>query len=381
MAAVLTHSMGDIDKISFFLEECKRMGLTVLGPDLNESSATFDVNKKGQIRFGLGAIKGTGEAAVESIIQEREARGLFKSIWDFAERINLRTVNKKTFESLAYSGAFDCFPDIHRAQYFHTLEGEVSGIEKIIRYGNTAQSEKLSLQTSLFGTGREGVVAKPKLPPCEPWTDLVKLKFEKEVVGFYLSGHPLDPFKDDIKNFCTCAVTEVGNFKGKEIKIAGIVVNVNNRVGKNGKPFGIFVIEDYQGSLEFALFGEDYLKYSYMLSIGQFLFLKGKVQERYGQIGAWEFRPTQIQLLADLREKMVRQLELRINVQQISADMLSALHKAVQEHTGNCELRVTILDPLQNMNVESTSRKYKINPGNDFLQKLKALNLEYRMIG
>jgi DNA polymerase-3 subunit alpha len=382
MASVLTHSMGDIDKISFFLEECKRMGLTVLGPDVNESSATFDVNKKGQIRFGLGAIKGAGEAAVESIIQEREKNGAFTDIWNFAERINLRTVNKKTFESLAYSGGFDCFTDIHRAQYFHTPEGEGSGIEKIIRYGNAAQNEKLSSQASLFGGGGgSGAVTKLKLPPCEPWTDLIKLKFEKEVVGFYLSGHPLDQFREDIKHFCTCAVTEIENYKGQEIKIAGIVVNVNNRVGKNGKPFGIFTIEDYQGSLEFALFGEDYLKHSYMLSLGQFLFLKGKVQERYGQIGTWEFRPAHIQLLADVREKMVRKLELRINLQQISVDMLNALQQAVQQHSGTCELRVTVFDPAQNMNVDTVSRRYKINPGNEFLQKLTDLNLEYRMIG
>jgi DNA polymerase III subunit alpha len=381
MAAVLTHSMGDIDKISFFLEETRRMGLSVLGPDVNESEQVFGVNKKGQIRFGLGAVKGTGEAAVESIIGERDKEGPFKDIWDFASRLNLRAVNKKTFESLAYAGGFDSFPELHRAQYFHAPEGDLSGLEKIIKYGGATQAEKLSTQVSLFGGAGGGAVSKPKLPPVEPWGDLMKLKFEKEVVGFYLSGHPLDQFKAEIESFCTCSVTQIENFKGQDIKIAGIVTQTQVRTSKTGKPFALFGVEDYNGSLELALFGEDYLKNQHLLAVGQFVFLRGRVQERYGQVGTWELKVNQIQLLSDIREKMAKKLEVKIDVQQINPAMLNELQRVVQANAGNCELRISLYDRAEKVNVEAVSRRYKVQPTNDLLRQLRQMELDYRLVG
>ncbi|MCS6967913.1 MAG: DNA polymerase III subunit alpha [Cytophagales bacterium] len=379
MAAVLTHSMGKMEEISLFLEECRRMELTVLGPDINESDATFSVNKKGQIRFGLAAIKGTGEAAVEAIIQERTKNGPFKSMWDFAQRINLRLVNKKTFESLAYAGAFDCFSDIHRAQYFYTPEGEGSGIEKIMRYGQTVQALHLSAQASLFGSAT-AAVPQPKMPSCPPWTELEKLKFEKEVVGFYLSGHPLDPFSQEVKAVCTCSLAEVQQFKNQEIKIAGVVTAASNRTSKNGKPFGIFSIEDYNGTLEIALFGEDYYKYRDWFSVGNLLFLKGKVQERYGQANSWEFRPTQVMPLQEVREKMTRSLEIHIYPLQLSPQTIATLHQVIQQHKGSCPLQVVFFDYVQQIQAVSTSRKYSVSPTNELLKKLTELNLSFRLV-
>jgi DNA polymerase-3 subunit alpha len=198
MAAVMTSQLGKIDKITFFMEECKALGLNVLGPDVNESQKQFSVNKKGDIRFGMGAIKGSGDAAVDAVIEKR-AEGNFTDIFDFITRVNLRTVNKKTLESFAYAGAFDCFSDIHRAQYFDETEN-TSLIEKIIKYANKYQENKDAGQNSLFG-GLEGAfdIAKPKIPECEKWGDIQQLKFEKEVVGFYISGHPLDQFRLEMR--------------------------------------------------------------------------------------------------------------------------------------------------------------------------------------
>nr|MCU0451992.1 DNA polymerase III subunit alpha [Bernardetiaceae bacterium] len=376
MAAVLTHSMGDIDKISFFLDECKRMNLSVLGPDVNESETVFAVNQQGQIRFGLGAIKGAGEAAVETIITERGNAGAFRTIWDFAERINLRTVNKKTFESLAYAGAFDTF-ELHRAQYFVApAEGDAPGLEKVMRYGSAAQAEKQSSQASLFGGRGGAAVTRPKMPPVEPWSDLMKLKYEKEVVGFYLSGHPLDQYKADIASFCTCSVTEIENFKGQEVKVAGIMGQVQNRTSKNGKPFALFTIEDYNGSLELALFGEDYLKNNYLLAPGQFVFVRGRVQERFGQIGVWELKPQQIQLLADLRERLAKRLSVQIDIAQLTPPLLERLQTLVQTNAGNCELRLHLLDRQAQIGLDAVSRKYRVNPSNDLIRELKELELE-----
>jgi DNA polymerase-3 subunit alpha len=380
MASVLTHSMGSIEDISFFLEECRRMGLIVLGPDLNESANTFDVNKKGQIRFGLGAIKGAGEAAVEAIIKERETNGWFKDIWDFASRIPLKSVNKKTFESLAYAGAFDGFGEHTREQLIAPLPDNTTGLEKIMKYGAASQTEKSQAGTSLFGgTAMGSMVSKPQWAEPAKWTDLQKLKFEKEVVGFYLSGHPLDQFKAEIKSFCRCSVTEIEQYKAQEISIAGIVSETNQRVSKNGKPFGTFKIEDYNGSLDLALFGEDYQKFSHFLAVNEFLYIKGKVQERYNQPGAWELRINSIEPLAELRNKRTKLFEIRLDVQAINELLLDRLTQTLQSHLGTCELKIKLFHKDQNLVLDSRATKYKVNPTNDLMKALDQLQLEYKI--
>lgn len=381
MASVLTHNMSNIEKVSFFMDECKRQNIPVLGPDVNESGMYFDVNKEGKIRFGLGAIKGTGEAAVDSIIQERDENGPYKNIFDFSERINLRTVNKKTFESLALAGAFDRFEELHRAQYFATPEGDSGNlIEKAIKYGNACRNEKSAAQVSLFGGSNDVEIPLPKVAPCEPWGDIEKLKKEKEVVGFYISGHPLDQFKLEMENFCTCSVDKIFDYKNRDVSIAGIVSKANVRQGKNGKSFVIFSLEDYHDTTELALFGEDFLKFERYARAGEFLYIKGKVQQRYNT-DQYEFKPQSIQLLPDIRSKLCRNLQVNLNVTKLSRETAGKIEDIVRMHPGSCELKFLLEDESEQISIEMSSRKYKISPDNALLQQLSDLEgISYKIV-
>ncbi len=373
MAAVLTSSLGNIEKITFFLEECKRMGVPVLGPDVNESSIMFDVNKAGQIRFGLGAIKGAGEAAVGDLIQEREANGPYKDIFDVTKRVNLRTVNKKTFESLAYAGAFDEF-GLHRAQYFHEEGGTL--IEKSIKYGNQAQSEKGKIQQSLFG-GLEGggELPPPRVVACEQWTEIERLKNEKEVVGFYISGHPLDQYRIEMSQFAITPIDQIETFKNREINIAGIVSKAGTRISKNGNPFTIFTLEDYGHSLEIALFGENHVKFANYLQEGGFIFIKGKYEPRfYNATDQFEFKPMQMQLLSEMRQKLCKGVQVNLDLARINAPVISKLAELAKNYPGDCELRISLSDPQEKMQVEGKSRLYRINPSNELIKEIENMN-------
>ena len=381
MSSVLTHNQSNIEKITFFMDECKRQHIKVLGPHINESGLNFDVNKQGQIRFGLGAIKGSGEAAVDAIISERESSGSFKDIFDFAQRVNLRTVNKKTFESLAMGGAFDCFEDYHRRQYLAAENGDSSLIEKLIRFGNKVQEEQNASQVSLFG-GDSGVdIPLPKVPPTEPYNDLEKLRIEKEVVGFYISGHPLDQFKLDIKHFCTCPVNAYDKFKGEKISVAGIVTKFNERMSKNGRPFGLFSIEDFEDSLDLAMFGEDYLKFRHLLGIGSFIFIDGQVVERYKQPGVWELKPYNIQLLSEIRDKKSKGLQIQISLHALTSELVERLETLSQEYPGSCQLKLHLADHHENIEVETLSRKFQVKPQNELMTALDEISdISYRIL-
>ncbi|MEO8720016.1 MAG: DNA polymerase III subunit alpha, partial [Ginsengibacter sp.] len=277
MAAVLNHA-GAIEKITFFMEECKSMGLTVLGPDINESHKGFAVNKKGEIRFGFSGMKGVGEAAIENIIEEREKHGIFNSIFDMIKRVNQRTVNKKSLESLAYAGAFDCFNNFHRAQFFFTIPGEnINSLEKIIRFGNQYQAQLHNNTNTLFGDLQMEDVTPPLIPDCEPWPLIQMLDYERNVIGMYLSGHPLDNYKFQIKYYKFDTVVDFNEFKSnlnlhpnpsRSFKIAGLVTEAQHRISKRGNKFGVMHLEDYSEKMELMLFGEDYVKYTNYLEPG-----------------------------------------------------------------------------------------------------------------
>ncbi|HJX71635.1 MAG TPA: DNA polymerase III subunit alpha, partial [Bacteroidales bacterium] len=263
MAAVLSRHLNDIKKITFFMDECKRMGLNVLVPDINESHARFTVNKNGEIRFGLAAIKGVGEAAVEHIIEELNIRGPFTSIYNFVERVNLTIVNKRCIEALAMAGGFDSFDEIRRHQFFANTDNEISFIESLIRYGNKIQNESNSAPT-LFGDVEAIEIAKPAIPDGVEWSSLARLNKEKELIGIYLSAHPLDNFRLEINAYCNaqlCEFREPEKLKDKEITVAGIVISVKNAMTRNGKPYGSMTIEDYSDSYPITLFGRDYETY------------------------------------------------------------------------------------------------------------------------
>ncbi|VAW29092.1 DNA polymerase III alpha subunit, partial [hydrothermal vent metagenome] len=374
MASVLTHNQNNIDKITFFLEECKKQNISVLGPHINESNMNFSVNKVGEIRFGLGAIKGTGDAAVDAIIIERDKNGSYTTIFDFAERVNLRAVNKKTFESLAMGGAFDCFEGTNRRQYLIQEGDQPSGIELAVRYGNNFQQDKNASQHSMFG-GDSGVdIPKPKFPVCEPYSDIEKLKIEKEVVGFYISGHPLDEYKIDIENFCTCTVEKYQDYKNQIIRLAGIVTKFMERTSKRGAPFGLFSIEDYNGTLDMAMFGEDYMKNRHILQVGGFVYMIGKVEERYNSPGEWEFRPRVIQLLSSIREDLSKEIQISLEVSTITEELVDKIEMLAIENPGKCKLVVTLYSKEESLKVELLSKKYMVTPSNELIQGLTLLD-------
>ena len=376
MAAVLTSCLGTIDKITFFLEECKNIGIPVLGPDVNESERFFGVNDKGEIRFGLGGIKGAGDAAVEAIIDERKAGGPFKDIFDFAIRVNLRTVNKKTWESLAYAGAFDSIDEYHRAQYFDVPPMETSPfLDKIIRYANNYHTEKAAAQQSLFGAmmGGEPMLARPKPPIVPEWNQVEKLKFEKDVVGFYITGHPLDEFKLELDGFCNTTLGQIYETRHPEIKVGGIVSSVQTKLAKNGNPFCIFKIEDYNTSIEMALFGDDYVRLGQYVDVGRFLHITGKTQNRWNS-EQLEFKPVSIRLLNDMREKFCKELRVSLTIDALNAQLVSKLNELVNAHPGTCTLSLNVVDQNERIEVSLQSRTLKVSPANSFLRALEAID-------
>lgn len=373
MAAVLTHNMDKTDKITIFMEDCRKLGIEVLGPDINESNQFFDVNDLGQIRFGLGAIKGSGESAVNAIIEERNKNGKYQHIFEFSKRSNLRAVNKKTFECLAMAGAFDCFSDVHRRQYLYAENGDSNLIELAVRYGVNAQQEAMTAQQSLFGGKNGFAVSVPKPAACPPFTELEKLKLEKEVLGFYISGHPLDQFHLEINNFCTCTLDKISDYRNSDIAVAGIINRIVVKQGRNGQPFGLFSIEDYQTSVDLAMFGEEFLSFKHLLGMGEFVYIKGRVEERYNQPGIWELRPKTVQLLSEIREKLTKGLHLYLHGDAVSAPLVNHLEELFDLHPGNCTLRLSILDEAENIGVDLHSLKYRIHPDNELIKSLEKI--------
>jgi DNA polymerase-3 subunit alpha len=348
----------------------------VLGPHVNESGVYFEVNKAGEIRFGLGAIKGAGDAAVEAIIQEREAKGAYTDIFEFAKRLSQRAVNKKTFECLALSGAFDCFKELHRRQYIYAKEGDISLIEKATRYATKSQQEEQSAQASLFGGSSGAAMPKPRIEVVEPFSEIEKLNLEKEVVGIYISGHPLDNFRFEMETFCTAAcnqLNEIESLQGRELKLGGIVTIVEHRTTKTGKPFGKFSIEDYSGNASFVLFGEDYLKFKNFMAIGWFLFIEGAVvKNNWGQQNL-EFKIRTIDLLNEIGLKRSKGVQLRVNTSEITPDLIGKIEDVCQAFSGSTPLYLKLRDDQENISLELMSRKFRINPINDMVKEMKKL--------
>ena len=354
MAAVLNHA-GSIDKITFFMEECKRMGLTVLGPDINESNNGFAVNKKGEIRFGFSGLKGVGEAAIENIVEERNKHGQFKDIFDLAKRVNLRCVNKKSMESLAYSGAFDCFRDIHRAQYFYQVPGDSPGIEKILKFGAVYQSQSANATNTLFGDLQMPEIIAPKLPVCPPWQLVEQLDFEKEVTGMYMSGHPLDNFKFELKHYNITPLADFNEVKNtvgvtptsKQFRLAGLVIDAQHRLTKTGKNFGVLHVEDFSGKSEFMLWSEDYVKYTNYLEKGMILMIEGAFRQRYNS-DQYEFKIAKLHLLETAKSALTKELVIEIPPQYIDEEFVTFINKNVQEHPGRSALKFNISDEARN---------------------------------
>lgn len=399
MAAVLSNNMSDIKQVAFFMEECRQMGVTVLGPDVNESDLKFSVNAKGEVRFGLSAVKGVGEKAVESIIEERTENGPYQSIYEFAKRSNTRIVNKKAYESFVYSGAFDAFGG-HRAQYFYIGPNDkMNGIEKIIKYANDFQNNESTAQGSLFGGSKANLILEPALPVAPEWSLIDRLKYEKDAIGIFLSGHPLDNYKLELERFCSHKVkhlsiinkikmgetneetlAEFDKIKNRELTVGGLVVSASQRITKTGKPFGTFMFEDYDDACEMALFGDDFVKFKSFLTEGYFLQIKGKVVERFGKSGDWEFKVSFINLMAELRDKFAKSLTIQVPIEKVNDDLMQEIEAILAENKAsteqqNCQLNFAVFDSEKQIILDLPSKNLKINPNNQFLAQLVSLNV------
>ncbi len=372
MASVLNHA-GSIEKITFFMEECNRMGLKVLGPDINESLKIFAVNKKGEIRIGLGGLKGVGEAAVDSIIEERKKNSEFTSVFDLVKRVNQRTVNKKSLESLAMSGTFDCFPELHRAQYFFQQEGDTSnGLEKIIRYGNIWQTESNSNQHTLFGDlSMVQEIPPPKIADCPPWSLTELLEKEKEVTGMFLSGHPLDHFRFELNHFNIVPISGYNEFKaaielhphpGQTFKLAGLVTSSQHKISRAGKKYGSLVMEDFSGRVELTLFGDQYVRFANYFTAGTCIYVKGSF-EKWESRNEWNFRVAEICLLETIKRSFTRQVQLTIQPGGLVTEQVEFLKNNLRKFPGKTRLKVILFDLVEQLRVEmrTTERGFEMN--------------------
>ena len=386
MAAVLSNNMNDIKQVSFFMEECRRMGVAVLGPDANESFYKFTVNDKGAIRFGMGAIKGMGRAAVETIVLHRKEKP-YTSIFDLTQRIDLRAANKKSFESLILAGGFDSISSAHRAQYFHHNGDGVTFVEKALKYGAQHQENENSAQVSLFGGDAAVSIPTPTLPECDPWTTLHTLKQEKEVVGIYLSGHPLDDFAPAMKHFCNAKVglfQDLEPLVNKELSFGGMVGEVDHRVSKNGKGWAIFTLEDFEESFDFRIFGEEYLKYRHFLVTDSFVHIKALVREGWinretGKRGEPRLQFTAFQQLQDTLTAYTRKLTLKLDLAQMDQELLAFLEELFKKHKGEHKVDMTFYESAQKIKLPTTSRKIKIHVGEELLNALDEYPIAYKL--
>ena len=361
MAAVLSCNLSNSDKISLFMDECNHMDMKVLGPDVNESRASFFVNKNGALRFGLTAIKGVGAGAVADILKERDQNGDYKSIFDLVERVNLQSTNKKNLEGLAMAGAFDSFQTMNRAQFFADTGDGTTFIEALIKYGNKIQSEKSGSMGNLFGDIQPIAIKLPPIPNVPEWPIIVALEKEKNLIGIYLSAHPLDDYKMEINSFCTKGVTfsdlnaDLSSFKNRDLTLVGIVTEAQEGISKNGKNFASMVLTDYNGSLKIMLFGNDYVSFSKFCRKGLFLLVRGRVSERWNGGNEVEFKPAKMELLEELAAK-AENLTLEVPLDQFEEDTMMELEKVLLENQGRTTLRFNLVDPESDMRIQMFSR-------------------------
>ena len=385
MAAVLTHNVSDISKITFFIEECQRMGIKVLSPCVNESSSLFAVTDEGHIRFGMSAIKGVGTSVVAAIVAERTENGPYTSIFDMAERIPAGTLNRKVMECLAYSGAFDAF-EVFRSRYFAPMDmilGErgTNVLERAVSYGNKIQQEKASAQVSLFGgMGGASSITQPPIPDAEEWTLMERLNFEKEVIGFYLSGHPLDEFKLEIKSFTSSRINDLERFQGRDVKLAGIVTKKRDGMTKRGNRYATFTLEDFSGSVEFALFGEDFAKYYPYIDMNAMLLVNAKSQPSFRDPSVFELKILDIKFLEDSFKHMTNGLCLDLPLHRINKELIAKLEQLFADNKGEKKLEFNIVDPEFRAKVPVSSRRIMIEPSNTLIKELETLDLSVSLI-
>ena len=386
MASVLSNNMSDIKQVTFFMEECKRMGVKVLGPDVNESFYKFNVNNENAIRFGMGAVKGVGKGAVDTIIEHRK-EGPYQSIFDVVKKVDLRAANKKALENLALAGGFDSFEDTHRAQYFNPDGDGFIFLEKVIRFGSKYQDIQNSAQTSLFGENSDQVYQELVIPPAKEWDNLSKLKKEREVVGIYISGHPLDDFKKEMKWFTNANLSQLKDlipFINKSFYVAGIVNEIQHLESKNGKGWGRFTLEDFSDQFEFKIFGEEYLKFKHFISINQFIRIKVNIKEGWrnqetGRLGDPRIQFIHFEMLQDALSKNSKKLTLQMNIKELKSETIQQLKKDLKSFKGDKPLFFDIIEPKKQLKLTLTSRKQKVTVSQELISYLEEKQLHYKL--
>ena len=377
MAAVLSNNLSNIDKITFFMQECNAAGIPVKGPDVNESNVRFSVNKKGDVRFALTAIKGVGEAAVLSMIEERTERGEFKDIFEFVRRVNLRTVSKKVMESLAQAGALDCF-GYARSVYFAPSDRYDSFIEHLSRYGAAYQMQKSQASTSLFGeAASDSMMGTPSVPKGEEWNLIQRLNYEKELVGIYLSGHPLDDYKMEM-SFANTTLEKLPDVRNQKVKLAAFVVSAQQRIAQNGNAWGFFTIEDYSGSHEFRLFKENYARFAPILQPGASVFIEGEMRTRFNS-DEYELNIKDIRFLGGLSEDMTESITIQVPIEKITEGMIANFDNLCKKHKGKHKLKVNFIDSKNRQTLNLFSAEKKVHVDTEFIAAIEKQGLSYKV--
>ena len=377
MAGNMSRCLNDITKITKLMSECQAMGIPCLGPDVNESEQKFSANKKGEVRFGLSAIKGMGEAAATNIIAERHKNGQYKDIFDFVQRVNLSAVNRKAMESLALSGGFDSF-GIRREQYFAQNAKGDTFVETLLRYGQVYQSEQSSMQNSLFGDMGGVEIQTPPVPECEPWSTMELLKRERELVGIYLSAHPLDDYAVVLKHMCNLNCSQIGREMDKkafasieELTFGGIVTSVSQRWTKTNKPFGIVTIEDFEGQGELALFGEEWTKWQSMLQEEYHVYITAQCVQRFrNNPDAYDMVIKKIEFLSDVKEKSIEKFTVYMEASMFNDAQLTDLETTLKSSDGKVPLYINIHDAKNNTNIQLYSRNITVDVNKKLLTSL-----------
>ena len=377
MAGNMSRCLNDITKITKLMSECQAMGIPCLGPDVNESEQKFSANKKGEVRFGLSAIKGMGEAAATNIIAERHKNGQYKDIFDFVQRVNLSAVNRKAMESLALSGGFDSF-GIRREQYFAQNAKGDTFVETLLRYGQVYQSEQSSMQNSLFGDMGGVEIQTPPVPECEQWSTMELLKRERELVGIYLSAHPLDDYAVVLKHMCNLNCTQIGREMDKkafasieELTFGGIVTSVSQRWTKTNKPFGIVTIEDFEGQGELALFGEEWTKWQSMLQEEYHVYITAQCVQRFrNNPDAYDMVIKKIEFLSDVKEKSIEKFTVYMEATMFNDAQLTDLETTLKSSDGKVPLYINIHDAKNNTNIQLYSRNITVDVNKKLLTSL-----------
>lgn len=376
MASVLNHNKNDISKVMFFLRECKRMHLDVLGPDINLSGLKFTVKGDDQIRVGLSALKGVGEGPVGAIIEERLAEGPFADIFDMTKRLNLRSVNKKCLESLAKAGALDSFENVNRATYFAASESYGSLIEHALKFGNLYQRQLDSNQSSLFGSDLSKTIPTPTIKQADEWDNLIRLEFEKEVIGVYLSGHPLDDFELEITNYTNCNMEQLAQTKDRMVKLAGMVTEVRKGVSQRGSAYGRYVLQDYNGSMDINLYNEDQAKWGNLFNPGAILYVEGMNVKSWSG-NDYRFKPKDIKMLDSIGEKLTKSITINIVLDSLNQELVNALEEICEDYPGSHDLKVIFTGAGQRLETKSAAKKVLVNY--EMVRKLEELGVRYKL--